>query len=306
MEFLLATIFILFQGILSGTETAVIRANWLRLKLKAKEKGISEKKIKFLENKEENLIITLIGTNIFVIFAASFYSSFFIQNLGKNFVFLAIIFSTTLSFFIGELIPKILAGNYPEIWLLLFSSFYRFFYYFLQIISRPIYFLLKVIFLSIIKKRKNLPLLQRDLLTYLQDFKKSKFIAQQVLEAKNIKVKEIMIPIELTVAIPSDVDISKILEIIKKYRYSRYPIYQNNKNNIIKIITLKDLLFFPQIKYRSPLFVNETLRITEVFSEMRKKREHLAIVVDKNNKPIGIVTLEDIVEEMVGEIRREG
>ncbi len=306
MEFLLATIFILFQGILSGTETAVVRTNWLRLKLKAKEKGISEKKIRFLENKEENLIITLIGTNIFIIFAASFYSSFFIQNLGKNFVFLAIIFSTTFSFFIGELIPKILASNYPESWLLLFSSFYRFFYYFLQIVSQPIYFLLKVIFLSIIKKRKNLPLLQRDLLTYLQKFKKSKFIAQQVLAAKNIKVKEIMIPIELTVAIPVDADISKILEIMKEYRYSRYPIYQNNKNNIIKIITLKDLLFFPQIKYRSPLFVQETLRITEVFSEMRKKREHLAIVIDKNNKPMGIVTLEDIIEEMVGEIRREG
>ncbi|MEO0096521.1 MAG: CNNM domain-containing protein [candidate division WOR-3 bacterium] len=306
MEFLLATIFILFQGILSGTETAVIRANWLRLKLKAKEKGISEKKIKFLENKEENLIITLIGTNLFVIFAASFYSSFFIQNLGKNFVFLAIIFSTTLSFFIGELLPKILASNHPEIWLLLFSSFYRFFYYLFQIISHPLYFSLKVIFLSIIKKRKSLPLLKRDLLTYLQEFKKSKVIAQQVLEAKNIKVKEIMIPIELTVAIPVDADISKILEVIRKYRYSRYPIYQDSKNNVIKIITLKDLLFSPQIKYRSPLFVQETLRITEVFSEMRKKREHLAVVVDKNNKTIGIVTLEDIIEEMVGEIRREG
>ncbi|MEO0089407.1 MAG: CNNM domain-containing protein [candidate division WOR-3 bacterium] len=306
MEFLLATIFILFQGILSGTETAVIRANWLRLKLKAKEKGISEKKIKFLENKEKNLIVTLIGTNIFVIFAASFYSSFFIQNLGKNFVFLAIIFSTTLSFFIGELLPKILAGSYPEIWLLIFSSFYRLFYYFLQIISQPIYFLLKVIFLPIIKKRKNLTFLQRDLLTYLREFKKSKFIAQQVLEAKNMRVKEIMIPIELTVAISADADISKISETIRKYRYSRYPIYQDNKNNIIKIITLKDLLFSPQIKYRAPLLVHENSRITEVFSEMRKKREHLAIVVDKNNKAIGIVTLEDIIEEMVGEIRREG
>ncbi|MDW8114588.1 MAG: DUF21 domain-containing protein, partial [candidate division WOR-3 bacterium] len=180
MEFLLATIFILFQGILSGTETAITRANWLRLKLKAKEKGINEKKIKFLENKEENLIITLIGTNIFVIFAASFYSSFFIQNFGKNFILLSIILSTTLSFFIGELLPKILAGEYPEIWLLLFSSFYRLFYYFFRIISQPLYLLLKIIFLPIIKKRKTISLLRRDLLTYLREFKKSKFIAQKV------------------------------------------------------------------------------------------------------------------------------
>ncbi|MCX7836924.1 MAG: CNNM domain-containing protein [candidate division WOR-3 bacterium] len=306
MEFLLATIFILFQGILSGTETAITRANWLRLKLKAKEKGINEKKIKFLENKEENLIITLIGTNIFVIFAASFYSSFFIQNFGKNFILLSIILSTTLSFFIGELLPKILAGEYPEIWLLLFSSFYRLFYYFFRIISQPLYLLLKIIFLPIIKKRKTISLLRRDLLTYLREFKKSKFIAQKVLEVKNIKVKEIMIPIELTVTFPMDADITEISEIIRKYRYSRYPVYQKVKNNIVKIITLKDLLFFPQINYRSPLFVKENTPITEAFSEMRKKGEHLAIVIDKNEKALGIITLEDIVEEMVGEIRREG
>lgn len=306
MEFLLATIFILFQGILSGTETAVVRANWLRLKLKAKEKGISEKQIKFLENKEENLIITLIGTNIFVIFAASFYSSFFIRNLGENFIFLSIIFSTVISFFIGELLPKILAGSHPEIWLLIFSPLYRLFYHLLQIISQPIYILLKIVFLPIIRKGKELPILRKDLLTYLKEFKKSRFIAQQVLEAKNIKIKEIMIPLELTITLPENAEIAEILEVIKKYRYSRYPLYQNSKNNITKIITLKDLLFFPQIKYRSPLLVNENLRITEVFSEMRKKGEHLAVVVDKDNKIIGIVTLEDIIEEMVGEIRREG
>lgn len=303
MEFLLATIFILFQGILSGTETAVIRANWLRLKLKAKEKGINEKKIKFLENREENLIITLIGTNILIIFAASFYSSFFIQHLGNSFVFLSIIFSTVLSFFIGELLPKILAGNYPEIWLLIFSSFYYLFYYFLRIISQPIYFLLKIIFFS---TRKNITLLRKDLLTYLGESKKSRFIAQQVLEAKDIKVKEIMIPIELTITIPMNIKITKIWEVIRKYRYSRYPVYQDVKGNIIKVITLKDLLFFPNIRYRSPLFVNENLRIMEAFSEMRKRGEHLAVVVDKNNKVIGIATLEDIIEEMVGEIRREG
>ncbi|MCS7250751.1 MAG: CBS domain-containing protein, partial [candidate division WOR-3 bacterium] len=103
-----------------------------------------------------------------------------------------------------------------------------------------------------------------------------------------------------------DADITEISEIIRKYRYSRYPVYQKVKNNIVKIITLKDLLFFPQINYRSPLFVKENTPITEAFSEMRKKGEHLAIVIDKNEKALGIITLEDIVEEMVGEIRREG
>ncbi|MEO0087185.1 MAG: CNNM domain-containing protein [candidate division WOR-3 bacterium] len=306
MEFLLATLFLLFQGILSGTETAIIRANWLRLKLKAKEKGISERKIKFLENKEENLIVTLIGTNLFIIFAASFYSSFFIHNFGKNFVSLSIIFSTVLSFFIGEFLPKAIAGSHPEIWLLIFSSFYRFFYFLFQIFGQPIYFLLKLIFLPLLKKKKSISLLRRDLLNYLREFKKSKFIAQQVLEAKNMKVKEIMIPIELAVALPIDSDLTEIADTIKKYRYSRYPIYQGTKNNLIKIITLKDLLFFPEIRYRLPLFVEENHNIIEVFSLMRKKGEHLAVVVDKNKKAVGIITLEDIIEEMVGEIRREG
>ncbi len=306
MEFLLATIFILFQGILSGTETAVIRANWLRLKLKAKEKEISEKKIKFLENKVRNLIVTLVGTNIFIIFAASFYSSFFINNLGKNFVFLAIILSTFFSFFIGELFPKILAGTYPEDWLLISFPFYRFFYSFLGIICQPIYFLSKVTFSSFTKKRDPFPLFRRNLLAYLEGYKKTKFIVQQVLEAKNIKIKDIMIPLELTVALPYNAKLDEILEVLKKYRFSRYPVYRGSKNNIIKVITLKDLLFLPEIKYRSPLFVNENQRITEVFSEMRKKEEHLAVVIDRKNKVVGIVTLEDIIEEMVGEIRREG
>jgi putative hemolysin len=306
MEFLLATIFILLQGILSGTETAVIRANWLRLKLKAKEKGISEKKIKFLENKEKNLIITLVGTNIFIIFAAAFYSSFFINNLGKGFVFLAIILSTSLSFFIGELFPKMLAGTYPENWLLISFPLYRFFYSLLGIISQPVYFLLKITFFPFIKKRKPFPLFRRNLLTYLESYKKTKFIAQQVLEAKNIKIKDIMIPLELTVALPYNANPYEILEVLKKYRFSRYPVYQGNKNNIIKVITLKDLLFLPELKYRPPLYVNENQGITEVFSEMRKKGEHLAVVVNRKNRVVGIVTLEDIIEEMVGEIRREG
>lgn len=125
------------------------------------------------------------------------------------------------------------------------------------------------------------------------------------------KVKDVMVPIEDVFYIGSnDMEIDKANSLINKQGFTRVPVLDvDNKNNVVGILYVKDLLqkITGSIKslLKTPFYVNAGDEITDVFTSMREKRVHLAIVKDPNDKIVGIVTLEDIIEELVGEIYDE-
>lgn len=130
-------------------------------------------------------------------------------------------------------------------------------------------------------------------------------IAYRLFEFSRIKVAEVAIPLTRVVVVPEDTSLANLYAAIKKFAYSRYPVYQGTPENITGVIHTKDLLFLPRKRIRRAYVVSAQARAMEVLTEMRQRGEHLAIVRDETDKVIGIVTLEDLVEELVGEIRSE-
>ena len=129
----------------------------------------------------------------------------------------------------------------------------------------------------------------------------------------NITVKQIMRPRTEVAAIDYELNFSELMEFIKETGYSRYPVFKDNLDNIVGVLNIKDLLehlnqdadFGWQSMVREPFFVPEGKKIDDLLREIQQNRKHLAIVVDEYGGTAGIITLEDIIEEVVGDITDE-
>lgn len=134
-----------------------------------------------------------------------------------------------------------------------------------------------------------------------------------IFDLKDTLVREVMVPRTEIVAIENEATVDDLIRLIKEEGHSRYPVYKESIDNIIGVIHVKDILTGWQgegdIKLsrflRQPFVVPETKNVEELLRELKKKRTHIAIVVDEYGGVSGVVTIEDIIEEIVGEIRDE-
>ena len=135
-----------------------------------------------------------------------------------------------------------------------------------------------------------------------------------IFDLKQTVAREIMIPRTHIVAVPHDCSREHVLATIIESGHSRIPVYKENLDHIVGVLNAKDLLplwldgdgdFNVEDLYRPPYFVPETMRIKDLLDQLRGKKSHLAIVVDEYGGTSGIVTIEDIIEEIIGEIRDE-
>lgn len=137
---------------------------------------------------------------------------------------------------------------------------------------------------------------------------------QSILEFRDTVVREVMIPRTEMIAIRSDANIEEILELTIKYGHTRMPVYADNVDNILGILNVKDLLKFwskPITEteiltiLRKPYYIPETKNTHHLLHELKEKKYHMAIVIDEYGGTSGLVTLEDLIEEIVGEIPDE-
>jgi magnesium and cobalt transporter len=137
---------------------------------------------------------------------------------------------------------------------------------------------------------------------------------QSILDFRETVVREVMIPRTEMVAIPSDAGIEEILEAMHTHGHTRMPIYRGNIDNIVGVLNVKDLLKYWSMPVeekdilailRKPYFIPETKNTHELLHELKQKKYHMAIVIDEYGGTSGLVTLEDLVEEIVGEIHDE-
>jgi len=137
---------------------------------------------------------------------------------------------------------------------------------------------------------------------------------QSILELDETIVREVMVPRTDMVSVDADAPLSSILDAILKSGHSRIPVYRDNNDNIIGLVYAKDLLRFwgqpiDEIKLdevlRSPYLVPESKLVSDLLQEFRETRVHIAIVIDEYGGTSGLVTIEDLIEEIVGEIRDE-
>ncbi len=143
---------------------------------------------------------------------------------------------------------------------------------------------------------------------------KSGEMIQSILEFRDTVAREVMIPRTEIVAIPSDSPVAEIIDRVTLHGYTRMPVYDGSVDNIIGILNVKDLLRLclepideADLKplLRKPYFIPETKNIHLLLHELKDQRQHMAIVIDEYGGTSGLVTLEDLIEEIVGEIRDE-
>lgn len=135
---------------------------------------------------------------------------------------------------------------------------------------------------------------------------------QSILAFRDTVAKEIMVPRTEAIIVSADTPIQELLQLVVKEGHSRFPVYADSGDNIIGILHVKDLLSSWGEKLldlkdilRTPYFIPETKKISHLLRELRDRKSHMAIVIDEYGGIAGLVTIEDIIEEIIGEIRDE-
>ena len=314
----------------SMTETAATSIS----NLKAKHLCESGKKSAqvlhlWLNNPSRVLASLLIGNNLANIFASIFVDDIIRKNFGNTPILLVTGMMTIIIVLFAEIIPKTFAKTHAVKIIIQILNVYKFFYYILLPFSIAMTAISNYItsFISRPNKTNKDPQITEEELEFLINVgEKEGVIAEQkhdmlsgIFELGDTVVREIMVHrIDLTAVSQS----MKIVDAVEKFRetgLSRIPVYEDKIDNIIGTIHAKDALFFlkkhlgdafcyessvSEIR-REVMFIPETKPVDHLFQEMKKHKQHMAIVLDEYGGTSGIVTMEDIFEEIVGEVRDE-
>lgn len=237
---------------------------------------------------------------------------------------IVVLFVTYFSLMFGELIPKTLAHAHPERVSLSISPFIVWFSkltsILVYILTLSANFLLKPFGKKAFTRKDYIS--EEEVKFMLEEGRKQgvfesaeKELIHGVFEFTDTSVKEVMVPLPKMVTIQINMPFDKIINIISEEQFSRYPVIGRDTNDVRGILhakeffnmlskTDKDRLDLRKIM-KKPIFIPETMKISILMKEMQKKRVHMAIVIDEYGTVTGLVTLEDLLEEIVGEIRDE-
>ena len=307
---------VLFSGYFSATETAFSSLNRIRIKNLA-EKGDKKAKLvlDMLENFDSLLSTILIGNNIVNIACASVATVLFVRLLGEEQgPSVATIVITIVVLIFGEVTPKSIAKENPE----KFAMFAAPFLNVLMIILTPFNFLFiqwKKLISKIFHTENDYSITEEELLTIVEEAEQEGRIDEQesslirsAIEFSEQEAIDILTPRIDIVGVPHDATKEEIAQVFEETNYSRLPVYKESIDHIIGILYQKDFYnlddeetSFEHI-IRPALFITESKKIGELLQELQNKKSHIAIVLDEYGGTTGIVTLEDILEELVGEI----
>ena len=321
---ILVIIFLLIiSAFFSGSETALTAASRPKMYQLEKENNLRAKIVNFLKNKKERLIGTLLlGNNLVNTLATAIATSFFISLLGDNQkgILYSTIVMTLLILIFGEVLPKTIAINKADKFALLFAPFIKFlvtilspFTYLINFFTRIILKLFKFEISTDISTSEDELRGTIDLHAKSEGTTQEKDMLQGILDLDDLQVNEIMTHRKNIEVIYVNKPINKNIKKILNSQFTRLPLYDKNSDKILGIINVKDVLKNINKKKKLDLkliaknawFIPETTSVLDQLQEFKKKQRHLAFVVDEYGALMGIVTLEDIIEEIVGDIEDE-
>lgn len=323
MKYLAIVLLIMMSACFSAMETAFSSVNKIRLKHEAANGNKrAERALKITEKFDKALTTILIGNNIVNILSSSLGTVIFTTLLGPSGVAVATAVMTVLVLIFGEILPKSFAKQNAESFSMGFAAILDFIMWLFTPVS-AFFMLLQKGVSHIFKSKDDSPSVTEDELKYIIEEiedegvleEKESDLVRSALEFDEIKVEEIIIPRVKVVAVDEDEDIDTITKLFINERYSRLPVYEKSIDNIVGIITEKDFFAMLTQSEKKPasiksiiqkaLYVSEMKLISEVLYEMQRTKMHMAIVKDQYGGTSGIVTMEDIIEELVGEIYDE-
>lgn len=308
---------IVMSAYFSATETAFSSLNRIRVKTMA-DKGDKRAALvmKLTGNYDVLLSTILIGNNIVNILSASLATVLFVNMLGEDIgASISTVVTTIVVLIFGEVSPKSLAKEAPE----KFACFSAPFLNILVYILTPANFLFKQwkkLLSLIVRSSDDTAITEEELLTIVEEAeqgggidKEEGTMIKSVIEFGELEAADILTPRIDVVGIPLDMDKEAISKVFADTGYSRLPVYSENMDYVEGILYQKD--FYNKI-YNSKASINEIIRpvlyvtknknVYDLLKELQREKMHIAVVVDEFGGTVGIVTLEDILEEIVGEI----
>ncbi len=318
---LLLIVLVILSGFLSGSETAITATSKARILYKKKKGSKRAGYVLELLDKKDNVISTLLLSNNLVnILASSLATAFFYDIFGVEGIFYATIIMTVVIVIFAEVLPKTYAINRPNRTALLISPIIYYLNKILFIFVFVINLIVKLIFRKNDNDIKNKDIQSEEELkgvidlykTSNPDYEQEKDMLQSILQLNDIAVEEIFTHRKNIYSIDSTLETSEIIKKINNSRYTRIPFWRDNPENIIGLLNVRTLnidlknhneskeIIFDKIS--NPWFIPETTNLLEQLVEFKKRKEHLAFVVDEYGELLGLITLEDIIEEIVGEI----
>lgn len=340
INLLIVFVFVLVNAFFSATEIAVITLNDNKIKRMAEDGHRGAKRVmRFIENPGSFLATIQVGVTFAGFLSSAFAADKFtdllygaIDPAGKFESFLRpasmVAITFILSYFslvLGELVPKRVAQRYPDKVSFLSASVVRGF----GLVMKPFVKLLTlstngVLRLMGIDPNDNNRNVTEEEIRMMVDVgsesgsieDEEKLMIKNVFEFNDKEASEIMTHRKKIVSLPLDADIEEVMKIATEERFTRIPVYRENIDDIVGILHIKDLLaysscpekkgeFSLQALIRRPLVAHENKKISSLFREMKKGGLQMAVIVDEYGGTMGIATIEDVIEEIVGNITDE-
>lgn len=304
----------------AALETSITNANKIRLKHRAENGDLKAKRaLKLLNEFERSISTILIGNNIVNIAIAIIATTLATEMFGNDFgtIALTVAIVTVIILIFGEIIPKSIAKLKAEKFLLAFSASLLALMKLFYPISWPFVKLQLGVNKQIRMRNEEPTVTEEDVKalvdigeeegTFLSDEKE---LLHNAIEFDDILVKEILVPRLDVVAIDISSSIEEVKQLFMKEKYTRIPVYDGTIDNVVGIIShrdffekyVQDLTFEIKDILRKPFFTVTSMKISSLLKEMQKRKIQLAIVLDEYGGTAGIVTIEDIIEEIVGDI----
>lgn len=323
VEIISVIILLICSGLISASEISFFSLSNHNINKIRQEKTTISKKILALLKKPEYLLSTILIANNFVNISITLISTFLTAILLKDIdnsiviVLIQLVGITFLILFFGEILPKTIATKkYYKITKIMVYPLTI-----LKYLCFPLSYLL-VKFTNIIKKRikkKDIDKISieeiSEAISYASDLDEEKEMLEDIVNSNSLDVKEIMTSRIDVFAIDYNSPFTKIIGQIVESGFSRIPVYVDNLDNVKGILYIKDVLpylniedkenFYWQKLIRQAFIVPENKKIIELLSDFQERKQHIAIIVDEYGGVSGIATLEDILEEYIGEIHDE-
>ncbi len=315
---LVLVVLVLLSAFFSASETAISTVNRIRMRNYADEGNKkAQKVIHMADNYDRTLSTILVGNNIVNITFASLSTMLFTNLFGVSGVGIATLVSTIVVLIFGEILPKSMAKGFADT----FALTVAYPLYWVMLVLTPVVYIfigIKKGIMRIFKpQKKQVSVTEQELKYIIEEIedegvleKQESELVRSALDFDEITAEEILTPRVDVVSVEAGASTETIKDLFIEEHYSRIPVYEDSIDNIIGVLYSKDF-FTAYIKgtefsirdmLQSVIFIPPSKKISELFSELQKSKSHLAVVTDQYGGNMGIVTLEDILEELVGEI----
>jgi putative hemolysin len=320
-EILILLVSLLLSAFFSGSEAALLSLPHEKAKQIAEEHGVDSWAMKkWLEIPNDLLTTILVGNNFVNILIASLSANIAERYFSNDALAISVGVTTMIILLFGEIAPKTFGRGQSERFaplcvVILIACYY---------VMWPIVKAFTIIIQFVLGKNANVrsrAVTKDDIEVMVEMAEEERTIDSKqldllnsILEFPSIKVKDIMVPRTAIEGLKSRCSFQEVIRIVREVAHSRYPVYGEDLDDVLGFLHVKDLAFmaseeqknFDVTKYlKPPFFVYEHMKIQAVFDHMNRKKVHLALVKDENGMVVGMLTLEDIMEEIFGSIQDE-